>query len=112
MSIEIVTFATTDQKEFKLHTVYSVISEQIKPSQLVGQWSGCILSAELEFESKFEQLLVIWLLLVIISKGHSRRQSNVFTAKSMVQLLGQPSFHSLGRLDRLTRRQAQTLGVS
>ena len=74
MSIEIVTFATTDQKEFKLHTVYSVISEQIKPSQLVGQWSGCILSAELEFESKFEQLLVIWLLLVIISKGHSRRQ--------------------------------------
>ena len=39
---------------FKLHTVYAVISEAIKPLQLVGQ------AAELKFESKLEPLLVIW----------------------------------------------------
>ena len=40
--------------EFKLHTVWFGTSEQIKPSQLVGQ------AAESKFESKFEPLLVIW----------------------------------------------------
>ena len=38
----------------KLHTVYAVISEAIKPLQLVGQ------AAEFKFESKFEPLPVIW----------------------------------------------------
>ena len=41
-------------KEFKLHTVYAVILEAIKPLQLVGQ------AAEFKFESKFEPLQVIW----------------------------------------------------
>ena len=36
------------------HTLYSGISEQVKPLQLFGQ------AAELKFESKFEPLLVIW----------------------------------------------------
>ena len=38
----------------KLHTVYAVILEAIKPLQLVGQ------AAEFKFESKFEPLPVIW----------------------------------------------------
>ena len=38
----------------KLHTIYFVISEQIKPLQLVGQ------AAEFKFETKVEPLLVIW----------------------------------------------------
>ena len=42
------------KKEFKLHTVYAVISEAIKRLQLVGQ------AAEFKFESKFKPLLVIW----------------------------------------------------
>ena len=46
--------SVTDLKEFKLHTVYAVISEAIKPLQLVGQ------AAEFKFESKFEPLPVIW----------------------------------------------------
>ena len=46
--------SVTDLKEFKLHTVYAVISEAIKPLQLVGQ------AAEFKFESKFEPLQVIW----------------------------------------------------
>ena len=46
--------SVTDLKEFKLHTVYAVISEAIKPLQLVGQ------AAEFKFESKFESLQVIW----------------------------------------------------
>ena len=37
-------------KEFKLHTVYAVISGAIKPMQLVGQ------AAEFKFESKFKPL--------------------------------------------------------
>ena len=41
-------------KKFKLHTVYAVILEAIKPLQLVGQ------VAEFKFGSKFEPLLVIW----------------------------------------------------
>ena len=43
----------TDLKEFKLSTVYAVVLESIKPSQLVGQ------AAEFKFESKFEPLLAI-----------------------------------------------------
>ena len=46
--------SVTDLKELKLHTVYAVISEAIKPLQLVGQ------AAEFKFESKFEPLPVIW----------------------------------------------------
>ena len=46
--------SVTDIKEFKLHTVYAVISEAIKPVQLVGQ------ATEFKFESKFKPLLVIW----------------------------------------------------
>ena len=38
----------------KLHTVYAVISEAVKPLQLVGQ------AAQFKFESKFEPLPVIW----------------------------------------------------
>ena len=45
--------SVTDLKK-KLHTVYAVISEAIKPLQLVGQ------AAEFKFESKFEPLPV-WL---------------------------------------------------
>ena len=45
----------TDLKtDFKLHTVYAVVSGAIKPLQLVGQ------AAEFKFESKFEPLQVIW----------------------------------------------------
>ena len=46
--------SVTDLKEFKLQTVYAVISEAINPLQLVGQ------AAEFKFESKFEPLQVIW----------------------------------------------------
>ena len=46
--------SVTDLKEFKLHTVYAVISEAINSLQLVGQ------AAEFKFESKFEPLQVIW----------------------------------------------------
>ena len=46
--------SVTDLKELKLHTVYAVILEAVKPSQLVGQ------AAEFKFKSKFEPLLVIW----------------------------------------------------
>ena len=42
------------KKELKLHTVYAVISEAIKPLQLIGQ------VAQFKFESQFEPLLVIW----------------------------------------------------
>ena len=45
--------SVTDSKEFKLHTVYAVISEAIKPLQLVAQ------AAQFKFESKFEPLQVI-----------------------------------------------------
>ena len=45
--------SVTDLKEFKLHTVYAVISEAMKPLQLVGH------AAEFKFESKLEPLLVI-----------------------------------------------------
>ena len=48
---------STDLKEFKLHIVYSGISEQIKPFLLFGQVT------ELKFESKFKPLPVIWQLL-------------------------------------------------
>ena len=41
-------------KELKLHTVYAVILEAIKPLQLIGP------AAEFKFESKFEPLQVIW----------------------------------------------------
>ena len=40
------------KKELKLHTVYAVISEAIKPLQLVGHWQA----AEIKFESKFDPL--------------------------------------------------------
>ena len=40
-------------KEFKLHTDYAVISEAIKPLQLIGQ------AAQYKFESKFGPLQVI-----------------------------------------------------
>ena len=46
--------SVTDLKELKLYTVYAVISEAIKPLQLVGQM------AEFKFESKLEPLPVIW----------------------------------------------------
>ena len=46
--------SVTDLKELKLHTVYAVISEAIKPSQLVAQ------AVEFKFEYKFEPLQVIW----------------------------------------------------
>ena len=42
--------SVTDLKEFKLHTVYDVILEAIKPLQLVGYVA----------EFKFEALPVIW----------------------------------------------------
>ena len=42
------------QEEFKLQTVYSGISDQIKPLKLVG------LATEFKLESKFKPLLVIW----------------------------------------------------
>ena len=61
LSIEIVTSlssisaSSTDLEEFKLHSFYSEVSEQIKsPSQLVGQ------AVEYKIEDKFESLLVIW----------------------------------------------------
>ena len=41
-------------KELKLHTVYAMISEAIKPLQIVGQ------AAEFKFEPKFKPLPVIW----------------------------------------------------
>ena len=46
--------SVTDLKEFKLHPFYAVISEAIKPLQLIGQ------AAEFRFECKFEPLAVIW----------------------------------------------------
>ena len=46
--------SVTDLKELKLHTVYAVISEALKPLQLVGQ------AAQFKFESKLEPLPVIW----------------------------------------------------
>ena len=46
--------SVTDLKESKLHTVYFVISEAVRPLQLVGQ------VAKFKFESKFEPLQVIW----------------------------------------------------
>ena len=50
-------------RKLKLHTVYAVISEAIKPLQLVGP------AAEFKFESKFEPMQVIWR----SSEGSSRR---------------------------------------
>ena len=44
----------TQKEEVKLHTVYSGVSEQIKPLQFVGQ------VAEFKFEPKFKPLQVIW----------------------------------------------------
>ena len=80
-------------KEFKLHTDYSWITEQIKPLQPVGQ------TAEFKVESKFKPLPVIW-------SDYSRRQSKVLTAKSMAQLLGRRSCTALACLtgDHLTER--------
>ena len=49
--------SSTDLKELKLQTVYSQMSEHIKPSQLVGQGSQ---ATELQFESKFKPQQVIW----------------------------------------------------
>ena len=46
--------SVTGINEFKLHTIYAVISEAIKPQKLVGH------VAEFKFESKFEPLPVIW----------------------------------------------------
>ena len=46
--------SVTDLKEFKLHTLYAVISEAIKPLQTIGQ------AAEFRFGCKFEPLAVIW----------------------------------------------------
>ena len=50
-SIEV---SSMDLKELKVCTVYSGISEQIKPLQLVGQ------EAESKFKPKFKPLPVIW----------------------------------------------------
>ena len=46
--------SVTDLKKFKLHTVYDMILEALKPLQLVSQ------AAEFNFESKFHPLYVIW----------------------------------------------------
>ena len=42
--------SVTDLNEFKLHTVYAVVSEVINSLQLVGQ------AGEFKFECKFEPL--------------------------------------------------------
>ena len=68
----------------KLHTVYSGISDQIKPLQLVGQ------AAEFKFESKFEPLQAA-AHLAIAPEGCSRGQSKFLAAKSMAKLFGQHS---------------------
>ena len=47
--------AFSTKKKFKLHTIHSGISDQMKPLKLVGQ------AAEIKSESKFEPLQVIWI---------------------------------------------------
>ena len=46
-------WSSTDQKEFKLHTVHSVVEEQKKSLQLVDQ------AALFKFEAKVEPLQLI-----------------------------------------------------
>ena len=58
-----------------------MISEALKPLQLIGQ------AAKFKFESKFEPMQVIWQSLL----GCSRRSSKVYRAKSTAKLLGQLS---------------------
>ena len=70
MSIEVVTSLASDlatSTDLILHAVYSVISEQIKPLQLVGQ------AAEFKFESKFEPLQEVWLSLPMAVTERNRK---------------------------------------
>ena len=82
----------------KLHTVYAVISEAIKPLQLVGQ------AAQFKFESKFEPLQVIW-----------QSLQRLFQ-KVIEGLEGKINGQALGAALRLCLRgsdgRAQTQGVS
>ena len=88
----------SDLKKLKLHTVSAVISEAIKPLQLVGQ------APEFKFEFKFEPLLVIW---------QSLRR---LFQKVIEGLEGKINSQALGAALRLCLRgsdgRAQTQGVS
>ena len=53
-ALSLISAFLTDLKEFKLHTVYSGTSEQIKPWQPVDK------AAEFKFESKCDSLQAIW----------------------------------------------------
>ena len=90
--------SVTELKEFKLHPVYAVISEAIKPLQLVGQ------AAEFKFESKFETLAVIWQSLLRLFQTVIEG----LEGKINCQALGAALLHCLGWSDR----QAQTYCVS
>ena len=70
--------SVTDLKEFKLHTVYAVISEVIKDLHLVGQ------AAEFNSVSKFEPLQVIWQSL----QGLSQKVIKSLEGKLISQALG------------------------
>ena len=71
--------------EFKLHTDYSGVSEQIKlqSSSLTPSSSPCLSSGK-HSQRLFQK--------TITPKGYSKRQSKVLTAKSMTGLLGQLSY--------------------
>ena len=97
--------SVTDLKEFKLHTVYDVILEAIKPLQLVGH------AAQFKFESKFEPLPGPANHLAITPEGYSRRQSKILTAISMATLLG-PRSGSSWQCLRGSDGRAQIQGVS
>ena len=81
--------SVTDFKEFKLQKVYAVISEAIKPLQLVGQ------VAEFKFESKFEPLPVIWQSLLRlfqkVIKGLEGKINGQALGAALLALVGQAS---------------------
>ena len=87
----------TDLKEFKLHTVYAVILEAIKPLQLVCQ------SEEFKFESNFEPLQVIWQSLQRLLQKVIQGLEGKINSQALGAALG----HCLGR----SVCRAQTQGV-
>ena len=89
---------TDFKKEFKLYTLYAVISEAIKPLQLVGQ------AAQFKFESKFEPLKVICQSL----RRLSQKAIEGLEGKINGQALGAALLQCLGGSDG----RAQTQGVS
>ena len=68
------------------HTVYSGISEQIKPSWVMTRWSG---GSRPRQSSSLSQVPVPSCHLAITPEGYSRRRSKILTTKSMAELLEQ-----------------------